>query len=130
MLPPGPGSADLKTRHAAACCLRRGSLLLPSASLTRAMTASKSAPFPGLMALKMIPASDVKVRGTGGPAAFGSAAGGAAGGWVGGGVWAGGVPGGAAGGAAGGCACVGGVCAVAPAPNASHAAQQIPTTTE
>jgi hypothetical protein len=74
----------LNTRHVAAFRFRRWSVLFASASFTFAITASKSAIFPGLIALKMIPASDVKVRGTGGPAARGSAAG--VGGCTGGGV--------------------------------------------
>src|SRR4051794_5966504 len=81
MLPPRPGSSPLKTRQVSACCLRFGSGLLASASLTRAITASKSATLSGLMTLKMMPESEVNLR-EAGTAAAGAAAGacGAAGG--------------------------------------------------
>src|SRR5258708_6945121 len=78
-LPPGPVSRPFSTRQLRACALRLGSGLLPSASFTRASTASKSAVLSGLIRLNMTPESDVNLRdaGTagGGPGATGVCAG-------------------------------------------------------
>src|SRR5436190_6248501 len=88
MLPPGPASTPLNTRQLSACCLRLASVLLFSASLTRAITASKSAALAGRMTLNIIPASDVNLREAG---TAGAGAPAAAGVWAAGGVAVGGA---------------------------------------
>src|SRR3982750_2992783 len=79
MLPPRPGSSPLKTRQVSAYCLRFGSALLASASLTRAITASKSATLSGLMTLKMMREAGAAAAGAAAGAC--GAAGGVAGAW-------------------------------------------------
>src|SRR3954454_19838819 len=64
-LPPAAGSGDLNTFQLAACCLRSGFSLFPSASFSLPTTDSKSAVLSGLMKFSTIPASDANVRAVG-----------------------------------------------------------------